>query len=160
MSGSIVPYAIDRLVAILGAVSGLTVFDGPGVTDDAHMDVLCIGWTDPETTGMDEAATLNQSWPYLGHAQRDEVSDIHCVATAWNGDADMKAARDKVFSYLTAIGSAIEADPSLGFNDAPVAGIQLLVVAGITVGTFTQNQDDTGAIARIVFTIQIKGRVN
>ena len=157
---SVVPTAIDKLVSILSAVSGFTTFDGAGITDDAIDAALFIGWSDPDETGFDESAGLDQSWPWLGHTQRDETAQIHCVAMAWNGDADMQAVRNSVFATLAAVGTTMQADPSLGTLASPVSGVNQMWVAGIRAGSFTQNQASDGAFARLRFDIEVRGRVS
>jgi len=157
--GSIAPAAIDALIAQLTG-NGFTVIDGTGKTDDAIMSALFIGLNSTDPTDFIESAALDQTWPWLGHSMRDENVTVHCLAQSWNGDSDMKAARDAVFATLTAVATLIQADPSLGFKDTPVAGINLLQVAEIRAASFKQTQDDTGAIAQLSFDIQFRGRVS
>jgi len=158
--GSITPTAIDALIAKLGG-NGFTVIDGPGMTDDAIMSALFVGLN--STDGMDfiESAALDQGWAWLGHNLRDENVTIHCLAQAVSGDADMKAARDSVFATLTAVGTLMQSDPSLGLLAVPVAGINLLQVTEIRAASFKQTQDsERGAIAQLSFDIQVRGRVS
>lgn len=157
--GSVAPYAIDALIALL-AGNSFTVIDGPGATDDAIMSALFVGLNSTDSTDFIESAALDQGWAWLGHNLRDENVTIHCLAQAWNGDGDMKAARNSVFESLTAVGALIQLDPSLGFVASPVVGVNLLQVSEIRAVSFKQTQDAQGAIAQLAFDVQVRGRVS
>jgi len=157
--GSIAPAAIDALIAQL-AGNGFTVIDGPGATDASIQSALFIGLNSTDSIDFIESAALDQGWAWLGHNMRDENVTIHCLAQGWDGNADMKAARDAVFATLTALATLIQTDPSLGFKDAPVAGINLLQVTEVRAASFKQTQDEEGAIAQLSFDIQVRGRVS
>lgn len=159
MTGSVVPVAIDALVAILSGGS-FTVIDGPGASDENYDSVLFIGVNSSDPTDFIEAAAIDQSWPWLGHQMRDEVSDIHCLASAWTGGTVMKTVRDLVFATFTAVGAAIQTDPSLGTVATPITGVNLLQVTGLKAGNFKETQDQNGALAELSFDIAVKGRVS
>ncbi|HWU31447.1 MAG TPA: hypothetical protein VN108_01165 [Marmoricola sp.] len=157
--GSITPTAIDALIAKL-AGNGFQVIDGPGATDDSLQSALFVGLNSTDSTDFIESAALDQGWAWLGHNMRDENVSVHCLAQAWNGDGDMKAARDAAFATLTAVGALIQADPSLGLLAVPVEGINLLQVSEIRAASFKETQDEEGAIAQLSFDIQVRGRVS
>ena len=57
--GSVAPYAIDALIALL-AGNSFTVIDGPGATDDAIMSALFVGLNSTDSTDFIESAALDQ----------------------------------------------------------------------------------------------------
>lgn len=154
MTTSAIPAVIDALVASFGAAIGTTnVFDGPGVTDNTLTDYVIIGVADPDSESVAEAATSQQSWPWLGHVVRDETIVVHCVAVSWNGDLDQKKARDSVFSMVGNLTTAIQNDPTYG-----VSGV--LYVQGITSMSLHQLQDRKGVIAFLPFDVTVKSRIS
>lgn len=159
MTGSIVPTVIDRLVDQLSGGS-FEVFDGPGRTDDRIMSGLFVGWSDLEDEGPNDGVSWDQSWPFLGHYQRDETVRIACVAVAWSGNSTMKPARDEAFAMVDAVGALIQEDPTLGTQTTPVDGVVMLAVQGMTAGKLRQNLDNEGAYAELGFEIEVKGRVS
>lgn len=158
---SVIPTTIDRLYTILtAALPSVAVVKGPGVTDASLPSVLWIGWSDPDAEGLDEAASSDIRWAWLGTGQRAENATVNCVADAWNGDGDLGAARDTVFGVVNQVATAIQSDPTLGLQGSPVAGINLLVVQGVQLGSFLQDQNEDGAYARLQFGVDVQGRVS
>jgi hypothetical protein len=150
---SSIPAVIDALVVSFTAALGEgNVFDGPGVTADNPDQYVIVGMSDPDSEVLDESASSQQGWAWLGHVARDEVVVVHCCAVAWNGDTDQKAARDAAFAVLKVVTDAIEDDPSYG-----VSGV--LYVTGITSSHLRQVQDDNGALAVVSFDIEIHSRL-
>ena len=158
---SVIPTAIDRLYTILtSALPTTVVVKGPGMTDEALESVLWIGWSDPDADGLDQAASSDIRWAWLGTGQRAENAVINCVTDAWNGNADLDAARTTVFETVNQVSTAIQSDPTLGLQASPVSGINLLVVQGIQLGSYLQDQNENGAYARLHFGVEIQGRVS
>lgn len=147
MTGSAVPAVIDALVeALTDALPDASVFDGPGLTEDAPGLVVHVGWSDPDQEQFDEAAVSEQAWPWLGHSARRETFRVHCVAIAWNGNSDMKAARDAAYEAVTAAAEAIQDDPSLGGSAT--------YTVGLTTSSLFQILDNKGACARLPFDVE------
>ena len=96
----------------------------------------------------------------MGTGQRAENAVINCVADAWNGNADLDAARTTVFETVNQVSTTIQSDPTLGLQASPVSGINLLVVQGIQLGAYMQDQNENGAYARLQFGVEIQGRVS
>jgi hypothetical protein len=151
MTASITPAAIDALISV-GNTAGIFMVDGPGVTDESLTECIFVGMNDLDGDGYADSATLDQSWAYLGHNMRDETVSVHCLASAWNGQGNLKSARDRVFANLTLLTNAIQSDATLG-------GIVLQVVA-IRAASLKVNQDENGAIANLIFDIELRGRVS
>ena len=147
-----VPSAVRAVVAALTAhlPAGTLVIAGPGVTDAGNQQYVLVGVDDADETTYSKAVTGSQSWAQLGGMFRDEVFTIHCVAVAWNGDADALAAMDAVFALMAGIEAALVLDPSLG-------GV-LLYAPGITSLDLKFTQDSDGATAHLPFDVQGKDR--
>lgn len=138
---------IDALVAALRAdpsLSGVTVLDGPPVTDDPLWEVVSIGFAwDAED---DRAAETTQGYHELGMtAKRDETVDVYCAVRVVNGDADVSTARARAVVLLGAVETVLRADPSLGLAD--------LLRCEVTVGDLRQTQTGDGVGALIRFTV-------
>lgn len=138
---------IDALVAALraaGSLSGVTVLDGPPVTDDPLFEVVSVGFSwDPED---DRAAETTQGYHELGMtAKRDETVDVYCAVRVVNGDADVSTARARAVVLVGAVESVLRADPSMGLAD--------LLRAELSVGDLRQTQTAEGVGALIRFTV-------
>jgi hypothetical protein len=130
----------------------IIVSDGLAITQDPG-SYLMVGIDDPEAVGLAVAAASQQQWATLGDRQRDDNGVIHCVAESWNGDADPQAARDAVKATLDAVASLLNADPTLG-------GVPGLLWVGYgSSSTLTQAQTSNGAVARMVFQIGYRARI-
>jgi hypothetical protein len=151
MTASILPAAIDAVLTA-GNSAGVFMVDGPGITDENLTECVFVGMNDLDQQGYVNSATLDQNWAYLGHNMRDETVSIHCLASAWNGQGNIKSARDCVFANLTKLTDAIQTDPTLG-------GVVLQVVA-VRAGSLNANQDENGAIVNLTFDIELRGRVS
>lgn len=143
------PALIDALVACFATVVDADgVNDGPGMAAPNGNAYVYVGVNDPESDDWITAAEGDQGWQWLGHMQRRETVNVPCVAVAWNGDADQKAARDAAYVILGALTTAIETDPSLGGS--------ALWTVGVTSLALQQRQDKSGAAARIQFTVHFE----
>lgn len=157
MATSVIPALIDSLVAqATAALPSITVVDGPGATDEPG-DYLLIGVADPNQADDIEAATSDESWAALGQRARDEAGAVTCIATAWNGDGDQKAARDLAFTTVAAVNAMLvrpTTDPTC---------IQTLVpgVVHALVGhqRVIQNNYEGGAVAVVTFDVRFQARI-
>lgn len=153
MATSIIAALIDALVvAARAALPEVRVADGIGVTEDpGHF--LLIGVTDPDSDGPDPAADSTQRWPHVGHATRDEEGYIRCVAVAWEGSSDQKAARDAVFAITAEVEDLLRVDPQLGLAQIITTGFGQAL-------SLRQGQDpEIGAQARVSFSIHFRARL-
>ena len=153
---SVVPDVIDALVALAQAsVTGATVYDGVGVSDDPG-DYLMIGVSDPDgTSANDRAATSAIDWANINYTAGAESGDVMCAAMSWSGDtspAGVKAARDAVYAVIEAFGIALRANPSMGLPNL------LWTRLGKT-HELTQLQAPEGALALALFSVHFEARV-
>lgn len=152
MATSVIPAVIDALVDLARDVlTDVSVYDGFGLSEDPG-DFLMIGVGDPDSSTLDKAASSAQGWTYANTTTRDEEGDVTCAALSWNGDADQKTARDSVFAITAALEDALRANPSLGLDN-------LLWTGYGPTSDLDQNQDGSGAMALLVFTIHFKARI-
>jgi hypothetical protein len=155
MATSQVPALIDALVTnATAALPTTTVYDGFGISDDPG-DFLMVGVEDPDLQGAATSAQFAQVPATMGPARtRDETGSVTCAALSWNGDGDQKAARDAAFTIVAAVESMLRNDPSQGLGP----GGYFVVQFGGT-GTLTQQQDDNGALALVIFTVTYRARI-
>jgi hypothetical protein len=152
MAVSVVPALVDALVAAaVAAVPAAKVYDGFGVSDDPG-DFLMIGVDDPDGARPAQSASTQQEWAYIGATDRWETGDVTCAALSWNGDGNQKAARDAAYETAEALASALRANPSLGLSNVEWTGYG-------TRSDLTQTQDDSGALALLVFQVNFKALI-
>lgn len=152
---SIVPSLIDALVTqATAALPAIRVYDGYGISSDPG-DFLMIGVDDPD--GPDPANTAAGQLAFAtmrtAPGTRDEQGELVCAALSWNGNADMKGARDAVQAIATAVDTFTRADPSLG-----LAPSLLWALVGSNYD-YSQQQDGEGAQALLVFRIGYRARI-
>ena len=155
--GSAVPAVVDALIAAL-TTAGLAVIDGPGITDDPLPLSVHVGWGDPDSDQIEESASADQTWAWLGHTQRDETVTVHCRVVAWSGNSDtasMKAARDAAFGAFADIGSTIQSDPSLG---ASASGVLNVTDVG-RIALYQVQDDEAGTRADVAFDVTCRARL-
>lgn len=141
-----VPDVIDALVPRLRTEDGLTgvgVTDGPEITSEDRNDWVLVGFDgDPE--GEFRAATTEEAWAGLG-SSRESLIRLTVTLLARRGDADVRAARLRVYEMAGVVRGMLRADPSLG-----LPGVQCAI--GST--SFHQPQTaDSGIQARLVLTL-------
>lgn len=156
MATSVVPDLIDALLALarsdaVAIVPNSNVFDGVGVTQDPG-NFLMVGVEDPDME-VAFAAEARQAWSGVGTgAPRDEEGDITCVAVAWNGDGDAKAARDAAYAIAAALEDALRDNPSLGVSS-------LLWTGFGSSSQLSQAQGTGGASSILIFRIHFRARI-
>lgn len=153
MATSVVPAFIDAIVANAGtSLPSLNVYDGFGATDDPG-DFLMVGVSDPDIEGADSGADAQQDWATVGlQGARSEQGEITCAALSWNGDGNAKAARDSAYATVAAVETFCRNDPDLGIPT-------LLWNSALTSHQLTQNQDEGGALAMVIFRIAFQARI-
>jgi hypothetical protein len=155
-----VPALLDYLVALftsaatLGAATpAVTVFDGPPTTLlDPGLE-LYVGMSDPDNEGGEAAADSVQSWAALGRLGRNETVTIHCCAQAWAGTDDMHTVRISAYGIVAAVEVLMQSDSS------QFGGNVLFPAPGIAVLSLSQNNTQTGAIARVAFDLVFQSRI-
>ena len=104
--------------------------------------------------------TETQDWAGATKQGRNEIADITCAAVSFNGDSDPKAARDAVYVMSNGAADAIRANHTLA-----VVGTFPNGVPGVWKTNFgpssklTQVLTDAGAVAILVFSIQVFARI-
>lgn len=152
MATSALPALIDALFeGSRAALPNVGVYDGFAVTNDTG-DHLFIGVDDPDNQDGASSATTQQAWANANHTARDESGDVTCAALSWNGDGDMKAARDAAYATCAAVENLLRANPALGVPS-------LLWTSFGTSQSLTQDQTDDGALALVVFTVSFRARI-
>lgn len=153
MPTSVVPALIDAIVTTARAsLPNLRVTDGWGVSSDPG-DYLMIGVEDPDVDGYAETASSKQEWANANYTSRDEEGDINCVALSWNGNSDMKAARDAVYANVAALETALRQNPPQDLDDV----LWTSIMAGG--GRLNQIEDGSGAVALLLFSIHFNARI-
>jgi hypothetical protein len=155
-----IPALIDYLVtlftsaATLGAATPpVTVFDGPATTELDPPLALYVGLGDPDNPATETAATSVQEWAALGRLGRSETIVIHCCAQAWAGTDDMKTVRVSATGIVGAVEAVMQADTT------QFGGNALYPDPGITALALSQNNTQTGAVARVAFDLVFKSRI-
>lgn len=158
MSTSAVPDLIDALIAQAPAALeplsfDVDVIDGPGVDGGELTDFLMVGVNDPDSNDQATSADATQDWQNAGNlGARKEEGTITCAALSWNGDADQKRARDHVFAIAGAVSDMCRTTPDLGVPT-------LLWTSFGGNSDLFQNQDETGAVALLVFRIGFRALI-
>ena len=105
---STLPQAMTNLVAILKAEAGLagvTIKDGPEVTDSDATEVLAVGYLGPDD---DSSASGEYAFGDLGSATNRESYTINCaIAVAYGDEGDIAGARARAFAIYAAAGKAV-----------------------------------------------------
>jgi hypothetical protein len=143
---SVIPAIIDAVVAQLPAYmpTGTLVYDGFPLTGNRE-HYVAVGVDDPDSEDAASSAQSEHARATFG-TPRHENGSVACAAVAWNGDGDIKAARDAAFAMCTAAAALSLADKTLG-----VEGV-LQTVYG-TRQELRQAQTDEGAVAYVLFDI-------
>lgn len=155
MATSRVPAAVDALLAILRASSGLsgvTVVDGPPTTNLSDLDHVFVGYQ----PGADNAVGLAQSFNSAGARTRDEEFTIACYAESRAGGTDMQARRARCFALVAAAEEALRATDAA--PTAPTLSGAVLW-AHVTAGSLVQAQTSDGAVAGVGFTVSCHARI-
>ncbi|CAL9302768.1 MULTISPECIES: hypothetical protein [Streptomyces] len=143
--GSRVPEVIDRLVALGkadAALKGVRISDGPEMTEDPDLEWLIPGW-DADPTGDFQAANTLGGWAGLG-SRREEQFQITVAVIAYNGDTDVRAARERAYEIAARVEAWFVADPSIGLPE---------LEAAIEASQLTQDQTPKGAQAALLLTV-------
>lgn len=144
---SSVPGAYDALAGVLSdalALEGVTVLDGPVVTDQALMEAVIVGYEDSETSAVVEASNAPEG---LGRARDRETYSITCAVEVLLGSSvDMPTARRRAYALLGLVGAVLAQNPRLG---------GAVMMASLGTHTLSQMQGGQGALAQIVFGVEV-----
>lgn len=155
MVTSVIPTLIDAIVAAARAALPATqVYDGYAVTQDPG-DFLMVGVNDPDAGDDAFSAESEQEWAHAIGGVRDERGDVTCVALSWNGDGNAKTARDRAFAIVAGVEGAVRPAGAPGTLSVP----GVLWLAYGTQTQLLQQQGDSGAVAKVIFTVNFRARV-
>jgi hypothetical protein len=145
---SSVPAAITALVAAFTASAslggaGVAVRDGPQLIAPNIVEGVAVGYASGQNTA---AVTGTATAEGLGAGPDRERYAIMCTAEVIDPTGNLAAARVRAYQLHAACGAAITADRTLGHA-------VLLAVPGP--GSLTQQQTTQGALARVIFPVQI-----
>jgi hypothetical protein len=149
---------LDALVAVWrAALPGVTVSDGPPLSDDAYEQLVCVGW-DLFSPDDDTAADIEQTWRDSGSgAVGEETVTLLCSVLAQNGDQDIAAVRTAATLLLLSLTDALR--PAPGFPADSSLGVPGVMWARLAVGRLVQRQTDLGVCAGYSFTVQVRSQV-
>jgi len=147
MSTSIIPTALDALVAAFTAVLDIEVIDGPP-TIEIPLTGLYVG-----ATTDDNKVDFQQTWAGVGGLFRNESFQIPNLLYLRTGDTVLSPVRLALFGHLATIENTLRADPTLG-----IAGRIVRAEFG-TSGGLTQLQTKQGCICLVEFSINVDARI-
>ena len=105
------PQVKRRLVDILPTLpgwSGVTVFDGPRVSQDFPTDFITVGFVE----GEDFAGSYEQARPEAWDVEESGTIRSELITTS--GDVDLEETEDRVFDLVDAWEQWVTKDPTLG----------------------------------------------
>ena len=139
------PAAISGLLTALKAepgLAGVEIHDGPAVTASAALEAVIVGWYGIKGDALAVESTITSAG-LTAHPGR-ETYDILCAVMVRDGSGDIAAARTRAYALVSACGSAIASDQTLG---------KAVMLARLGRVSLQQIQDDAGALAIIEFTV-------
>ena len=145
------PGIIDALISQLSAaapLAGIRIFDGIEIDLSYKKDAIAIG-DDGTDDGDVYPASAMHLWENLGATRMMEEGLIACTLWSNNGSTKTKARRDRAYTILSAIDTAIRSDVSLG---------GACLYAGLAKHETQYVQSDVGFLVKINFTVAYKAR--
>lgn len=158
---SSIPRAIDGLVAMCQAVTGtgglldgVTIVDGPAVTQPSEQVLLYIG-DSPISGGAGAFGT--QDFITLPARERDESYSIYCTAYSRSGDTLIKPERDRAFAVMAAVEKLVR--PGYSGSDITLGGaVSWCSVSGRIM--YAPGQSQSGAVVRLTFEVVCRERLS
>jgi hypothetical protein len=144
------PALIDYLVplftnaATIGG-AGVTVYDGPAVSDLDPPLKLFVGLADPDSEGTLPAGTSQQAWGALGRLGRNETVTVQCCAEAWSGTNSMQTVRDAAYGIVAAVEGVMQADTT------QFGGNALFPLPGSSNHQLSHETAGSGILVRVAF---------
>lgn len=130
----------------------MRIVDGPPSVNLTDRHRIYVGWA----PGSEQAVDITQEFASAGARTRDEDFSIACYAETRTGDKDMSLRRAKAFELLAAVEDALRAT-----NDAPTAPTLSGTVlwSHLTAGSLVQEQNDSGALVSLPFSVTCHARI-
>lgn len=143
---------IDAMVAdfaTLPALAGVTVTDGPPLSNDPGA-YLFVGVDNPDTdSGIGASGT--QTWPLATFTNREDTGEVWLAAYADNGTGAMKDARDAATAVMEAVQDRVRTNLTLG-----VQGVLWLTFSDYS---YRPMQTGNGAAVVLLFRIAYSARI-
>jgi hypothetical protein len=145
---SSVPAVIAALVtafrtsASLG-LAGVPVRDGPELTQESGLEAVAVGYTGDQAEDVVTGAASPEGLAVLPDRERYAVT---CTVEVTDPGSDITAARVRAYALHAACGAAIAVDHTLG---------KVALRASLGIGSLQQQQTSNGALARVVFPVNI-----
>jgi hypothetical protein len=142
---SSVPAVIAALVtafrtsASLG-LAGVPVRDGPELTQESGLEAVAVGYTGDQAEDVVTGAASPEGLAVLPDRERYAVT---CTVEVVDPGSDITAARVRAYA---ACGAAIAVDHTLG---------KVALRASLGIGSLQQQQTSNGALARVVFPVNV-----
>ena len=145
---SSVPAAIAALVAAFKTspslgLAGVPVRDGPELAAASGSEAVAVGYTGD---AHEDVVTGTASPEGLGVLPDRERYAVTCAIEVVDPGSDLAAARARAYQLHAACGAAITVDHTLG---------KAVLRASIGIGSLQQQQTSNGALARVVFPVNI-----
>ena len=128
--------------------AGITVLEAP--TADNPQQYALVGWDNPDNADQ-MAVTGDFTWAYIGHTTYDGMFTISVTTVGWNGDSLLPQARTDALACMSAVETAVKADPTLG-------GV-ILFASTFTGVQLRQVNDSQGSRAYCHFGLECRIRV-
>lgn len=145
------PRVVDRLVSLLPTLpgwSGVVVFDGPPVTQDAPPTFVTVGYVVGEDFGGTYEQTRNGEGGWQGALT--ESGTVRSEVVCATGDVDLPAMRAKAFALVDAWEAEVSRDETLG-----VLGASSTSSLSVDV---QPAQTDRGTVQRLTVTLSYLAR--
>lgn len=138
----------------------VAVFDGPMpvVDDEDYLDRVAIGWDGAEES-FEDAVTGSQAFRNLDRGiNKDELYEIVCSVTHWDGDNNVRTARAKAFALLATFEKLMRGYPPNGSGDVSLGGAVLFAGIGGAISVIPI-LNDSGASVTVVFHVACTARL-
>ena len=131
-----------RTSAALG-LAGVPVRDGPQLVSATDQEAVAVGYTGDQNEDVVTGAASPEGLAVLPDRERYAVM---CAAEVLDVGSDITAARTRAYQLHAACGAAIAVDHTLG---------KVVLRASLGIGSLQQQQTGGGALARVVFPVNI-----
>jgi len=139
------PAAISGLLTAFAdepGLAGVEIHDGPAVTASAALEAIIVGWYGIKGDALAVESQITSAG-LSAHPGR-ETYEILCAVMVRDGSGSIPAARARAYALVSACGSAIATDQTLG---------KAVMIARLGRVSLAQSQDEFGALAVIEFTV-------
>jgi hypothetical protein len=134
--------------AVSSTLAGVVVADGPQANSDPSPDLLFVAYDGVADSG----ALIVDATQNLMAFQRvkGEDASVTCSVVSYRGEPDVISARARAFAVLAAAEDLLRANMTLG---------GLVMHAFVSSHQYYPSQTETGAMARVVFTVTYKAQL-